>query len=241
MFDLNPEDEKVTDLKYSFTNLKEYTQKELLSMEKEMLGLYITGHPLQNLRMEIERQTNINTIQMRNIHEEEQDEMVSVPQNYKDGQIVKFAGIINSVKKKYTKNNKIMAFVTVEDLYGQAEIIVFENCYQQASNILLNDKIVLIEGRLSIREDEETKIVANKITEFGESKSNSIIIDITNLDESVKKKLRGAIKFFSGDKNNTAISVKENEQLKPCGGIYVTDSILEEFKELVGQERVSKG
>ena len=241
MFDLNPEDEKVTDLKYSFTNLKEYTQKELLSMEKEMLGLYITGHPLQNLRMEIERQTNINTIQMRNIHEEEQDEMLSVPQNYKDGQIVKFAGIINSVKKKYTKNNKIMAFVTVEDLYGQAEIIVFENCYQQASNILLNDKIVLIEGRLSIREDEETKIVANKITEFGESKSNFIIIDITNLDESVKKKLRGAIKFFSGDKNNTAISVKENEQVKPCGGIYVTDSILEEFKELVGQERVSKG
>lgn len=240
MFDLNLEDEKVNDLKYSFITLKEYTPKELLSMEKEMLGLYITGHPLEGIRTQIAQSTNINTMKMRNLYEEEQNEVNSKILEYKDGQMVKFAGIISSVKKKYTKSNKIMAFVTIEDLYGQAEVIVFENCYMQASNILINDQIVLIEGRLSIREDEETKIVANKITEFSENKKNEIIIDITNLEETKKNKLRGAIRFFSGDKNNISISVKENEEIKSCGGIYFNDIILKEFEELVGAERIEK-
>ncbi len=241
MFDLNPEDEQVNDLKYSFTNLKEYSKKELLSMEKEMLGLYISGHPLDGIREQIEKTTNINTLKMRKQQIEDNDEVYEVTKDYKDGQMVKFAGIISSVKKKYTKSNKIMAFVTIEDLYGQAEVIVFESTYMKSAEILLNDKIVLVEGRLSIREDEDTKIVANKITEFGEQKSNSLIIDITDLEEETLKKLRGAIKFFSGDKNNVAISVKENDEIKPCGGIYLTDAILNEFKELVGSSRVERG
>ncbi len=239
MFDLNPEDEQVNDLKYNFTILKEYSQKELLSMEKEMLGLYISGHPLEGIRREIEQKTNINTIKMKNL-QEEQNQLEDRITEYKDGQMVKIAGIITSVKKKYTKNNKIMAFVTIEDLYGQAEIIIFENCYAQSSNILLNEKIVLIEGRLSIREDEDVKIVANRITEFGQTKKNTLEIDITNLDEETKKKLRGAIKFFSGDKNNTALCVKENDEIKPCGGIYLTQNILNEFEELVGSGRIKR-
>ena len=239
MFDLAPEDEKMSDIKYNYNTLKEYTKRELLSMEKEMLGLYISGHPLDNLRAEIEKQTSINTMQMRQLHEnEEGTEEINITE-FKDGQNVKFAGIISSVKKKYTKNNKIMAFLTVEDLYGQAEIILFENCYQTCSDILLNDKIVVIEGRLSVREDEDTKIVANRITEFGEKKSKKFVIDITDLEEEAKKRLRGAIKFFSGDKNNIAIFVNEKEELKPCGGIYLTNEIRKQFEEIVGAERVN--
>ena len=240
MFDLAPEDEVISDIKYSYQTLKEYSKRELLSMEKEMLGLYISGHPLDNLREQIEKQTNINTMQMRKLHEEEENtEMQANMPEFKDGQNVKFAGIISSVKKKYTKTNKIMAFLTVEDLYGQAEIILFENCYQTCSDILLNDKIVVIEGRLSIREDEDTKIVANRITEFGEKKNKQFIIDITDLEEQTKQKLRGAIKFFSGDKNNIAIFVKEKENQKPCGGIYLTEEIKAQFEEIVGSQRVS--
>ena len=240
MFDLAPEDEQMSDIKYTYNTLKEYTDRELLSMEKEMLGLYISGHPLDKLRAQIEKEANINTAQMRMLHEDEQtgEEKLQMPA-FKDGQTVKFAGIISSVKKKYTKTNKIMAFLTVEDLYGQAEIILFENCYQTCSQILLNDKIVVIEGRLSVREDEDTKIVANKITEFGEKKNKKFVIDITNLEEEAKQKLRGAIKFFSGDKNNIPIYVKEQETLKPCGGIYITDEIRKQFEEIVGVEKVN--
>ena len=95
-----------------------------------------------------------------------------------------------------------MAFVTVEDLYGPTEVIVFESCYQNCSNILMEDNIVLVDGRLSIREDEDIKIVARDIKEFGEQKKKVLVLDITNTDDEQKEKLRGAIRFFSGEKNN---------------------------------------
>ena len=117
MFDLggnNQEENDLEKMKYVFTTLKEYTDKELLSMEKEMLGIYISGHPLQELKEQIEKNTNINTLKIREGLDELTENGVFP---YKDGQTVKFAGIINSIKKKYTKNNKLMAFVTIEDLY----------------------------------------------------------------------------------------------------------------------------
>lgn len=158
---------------------------------------------------------------------------------YQDGQNVKYAGIISSIKKKYTKNNKIMAFVTVEDLYGTAEIIVFENAYLKAGKSLIEENIVMIDGRLSIREDDTTTIIANDIKDFGEKKVQILTLDITNADEVQKDKLRGAIKYFNGDKNNINVQIKVNEQLKPCGQIYLTEEILGVFEDIIGKEKVS--
>lgn len=253
MFDLGKtEDEKIESMKYKFTTLKEFDEKELLSMEKEMLGIYISGHPLEKLRNSIEKVATINTLQM--IQMNEQNDLS------KDGKQVKYIGIINSIKKKYTKKNTLMAFITVEDLYGSTEIIVFDSCYSKAQNILLEENVVLVEGRLSIREDDDVKIVANNITEFNENsvqQSNNynkpnlnnvgtddpvrpkmVTINITNLTEEQKAKLRGAIKFFTGDKNNIAISVKNGDKILPCGAIYLTTEILEQFKEIVGEENI---
>ena len=170
-----------------------------------------------------------------------------------DGQNVTYAGIISSIKKKYTKNNKLMAFVTVDDLYGSAEIIVFESCYQTCANALLNDNIVLVEGRLSIREDEEPKIVAKTIKEFTdikneinstentnnlkEVKKKIFTLDITNLDELTREKLKGAIYFFKGEKNNIQMQIVNGEKKDLVrGGIYLNSEILTQFQELVGQE-----
>ena len=71
-----------------------------------------------------------------------------------------------------------------------------------------------------------------------DSKPKSLTINITNLSEEQKAKLRGAIKFFSGDKNNIAINVKNNEQILPCGAIYLNKEILEQFEEIVGKENI---
>ncbi len=231
-------------LKYKYTTLKEYTDQELLSMEKEMLGIYISGHPLEKYREQIEKQANINTLQIRDAKEISELEGDNInPENLsnkvqilKDGQFVKYAGIITSVKKKYTKNNKIMAFVTIEDLYGSCEIIVFENCYMKCSNELIDENIVLVEGRLSVREDEETKIVAREITKLSDNKKKALIINITKLDEKQKDKLRGALKFFAGDKNNIQVKIVNGEKEDPAGGLYVTKEILEELQEIVGTE-----
>ena len=240
MFDLDSMDnEDKEELKYTFTELKEFEDKELLSMEKEMLGIYISGHPLEKIREQIIKATNIDTVKMMEIKEEL--DATGNTLKYKDGQMVKYAGIISSIKKKYTKNNKLMAFATIEDLYGPAEIIIFENAYQNAANLLVTDNIVLVEGRLSIREDEDVKIVARDIKELSEAeyKQKILRINITNLDENAKKKLRGALKFFSGEKNNTPVQVINGENILDCGTIYLNKDILEELKELMGQEIVS--
>ena len=243
------EEESVTEqlekMKYNYIVLKEYSEKELLSMEKEMLGLYISGHPLEEYRNQILEHTNINTVTMKELKNPE-NELEEDRPNYRDGQMVVFAGIITDVKKKYTKTNKLMAFVTIEDLFGQCEVIVFENCYQMSANILVDESIVFVEGRLSIREDEDVKIVANKIYEFKPEEKQKvdcgkkIIIDITNLSDEQKNKLRGAIRFFTGTKNNCKIDIKNGERLDSAGGIYMNDKILQEFIEIVGEENLIK-
>ena len=248
MFDMggnnDDSENELEKLKYNYTTLKEYTDQELLSMEKEMLGIYISGHPLEKYREQILKQANINTLQIKEHSELSQMEnadmeMVSNRGTngiLKDGQFVKFVGIITSVKKKYTKNNKIMAFVTLEDLYGSIEVIIFENCYMQCSNELIDENIVLVEGRLSIREDEETKIVAREIKKLSDIKKQMLMIDITNLDTKKKDRLRGALKFFTGDKNNIQVEIKNGERLDPAGGLYITKEILEEIQQIVGVE-----
>ena len=248
MFDLGSEEEKeeLNEMKYKFEEHEELPEKELLSLEKEMLGIYISGHPLEKLREQIERQTNINTLELKKLDEqmstnlsEDNIQIQNEKPKYHDGQNVKYAGIITSIKKKYTKNNKIMAFVTIEDLYGTAEVLVFENAYLKAGKSLVEENIVMVDGRLSIREDDTTTIIANEIKDFGEQKQRILTLDITNLDEEHKDKLRGAICYFHGDKNNINVQIKVGEEYKPCGQMYVTDEILKFFREIIGAENVN--
>ena len=157
---------------------------------------------------------------------------------YKDGQNVKYAGIITSIKKKYTKNNKIMAFVTVEDLYGTVEVLVFENAYINAGKSLIEENIVMIEGRLSIREDDSTTIIANEIKDFGKQKKKIFTLDITTASEEQKERLRGALRYFQGDRNNMNVQIKIGEEQKPCGQIYWTEQIAKVFEDILGEEKV---
>ena len=238
MFDIVSNDD-TDEIKYNYIVLDELDKKELLLQEKEMLGIYISGHPLDSIRESIIKNTNINSLDLKKIGDNEEES------NFKDGQFVKYAGTITSVKKKYTKKNTIMAFVTVEDLYGSAEIIIFDSVYNRVSNILIEDNIILVEGRLSIKEDDVAKIVVRDIREFdanetsnSERKYTTLQIDITELDEEVKKRLRGAIKFFSGDRVNFKVQVVDKAQVKPCGAIYLTEEIVNVFKEIVGENNV---
>lgn len=248
MFDLMEENEEpIETKKYTFVEKEEFDEKELLSLEKEMIGIYISGHPLEKYGELIEKTTNINTLNMLKINEDM--EAYGKTLEYHDNQNVKYAGIITKLKKKFTKNNTIMAFVTIEDLYGSVELIVFDRVYHNSQSALLEENVVLVEGRLSIREEEPVKIVASKIQDLnansisqeGENrKINEVLIDITNLPEEAKDRLRGAIKFFAGDRANVKLEIVQNGQTKPCGGVYMTAEILEKFEEIVGKENIAK-
>ena len=251
MFDLGGDEEEKQKIKYSFDEQPEMNEKELLSIEKEMLGIYISGHPLEKIKNQILAQSTITSTDMRNIDElnlssnpEENAvpniESVSISDRPKfaDGQTVKIAGIITSVKKKITKSNKMMAFITIEDLYGQIEIIAFENVYMSSQNSLIEENVVLVEGRLSIREDEATKIVASKISNFEDNRPKTLYLNIEHISEEQKDKLRGAIKFFNGERNNIPVVIEIEGEIKPCGQIYCTEEILEVFEDIIGKENV---
>ena len=242
MFDIGTKQEKenMEKQKYKFEEYEEMPEKEMLSMEKEMLGIYISGHPLEKMREQIMHSTNINSLDLSKIAEqsdttnmeENTQQIQTTKSKFVDGQKVKYAGIITSIKKKYTKNNKIMAFITIEDLYGTAEIIAFENAVVNAGKSLIEENIVVVDGRLSIRDDQEPTIIANEIKDLGEEKPNVITFDITNYTEEQKEKLRCAIKYFSGDRNNMNVQVKIGEDIKPCGAIYYNDEVKKIFDRI---------
>ena len=257
------EDNSMDELKYKYIEQEEFSEREILSLEKEMLGIYLSGHPLEKLKNQIEMQATINTMdmaeldkQMANIEDLAEGEndgesgienieivmankgLSNKPSKFHDGQDVIFVGIISKIKKKFTKNNKIMAFVTIEDLYGTAEILAFENVYINSGEVLTEEKIVLVKGRLSVRDGEKTTIIAREITNFGEKKRKVLSLNITDIDEDTKVKLRGAIKFFTGEMNNIAVQIIDGDKTLPCGAIYCTDKIIKVFYDILGEERV---
>ena len=237
MFDISNSEEDIQKMKYNYMEMDEFSEKELLSMEKEMLGIYISGHPLEKYRKQLDEVTNFNTAQI----EETMEQMTAGEKcDLQDGQSVKLAGVITKIKKKFTKSNKVMAFVTIEDLYGSCELIVFESCYNKCSNLLIEESLILCEGRISIRDENDITIIANQITELKSNSQRRLVIDITDLPEETKEKLRGTIKFFEGEQNNLKVNVKNNGKETECGAIFVDNAgkTIEAFKDVVGEDRV---
>ena len=120
---------------------------------------------------------------------------------------------------------------------------------EDAIGVLFEENIVVVEGRLSIREDEPIKIVANNIRELKEeegkeeetqlTKPRLLSLNIETATEEQKARLRGAIKFFMGDKNNIAVEVIDGGFHKPCGALFLNEKTLEQFKEILGSENVT--
>ena len=97
---------------------------------------------------------------------------------------------------------------------------------------MVEENIVVVDGRLSIREEQEPTIIANEIKDLGEEKPKVVTFDITNFTEEQKEKLRCAIKYFSGDKNNMNVQVKIGEDIRPCGAIYYNEEIKKIFDKI---------
>ncbi len=238
MFDMFSNEEEVAP-KYKFIEFPEFETKEFLGFEKEMLGIYLSGHPLDKYKKKLNTLTNINSLNLLEITEEMQETGRTV--NYQDGQTVKIAGIISKIKKKITKNNSLMAFVSLDDLQGSFETIVFESVYMRYEQYLEEDKIILIEGRLSIREDEEPKIIAQNIKEIinsDDEEDNVLNIDISDFSEEKKEDLRTLIRFYSKMNNkNCNINVIVNGEVRPCGKILLDKDNIEKFRNLVENDK----
>jgi len=224
---------------YVFHELEEFDTVDFLSMEKEMMGIYLSGHPLEKFKNKIEKNTNINSLEISEIDTELQE--TGKLSKHKEDEYIKAIGIISKVKKKITKNNSVMCFLTLDDLYGSFEVIVFETTYNKFAHAIEEEKIVLVEGRLSIREDEPTKIVATTIKELvqDEDAISKIVINITSFSEDKKQELREAIRFAAKQPNpETVVEVLVDNEARNCGKILADKALLNNWQETFGKGNI---
>jgi DNA polymerase-3 subunit alpha len=160
----------------NYPNDEPFPERTRLSMEKEVAGIYISGHPLSEYKEILEDFNADSSMFVDDTDEEGTDENVTSQDMLKDGQMVEIAGIISERQTKATRSNDMMAFITLEDLLGDVEVIVFPRQLKLYSAIINVDNIVGVRGRVSNREGEAAKLVAEKIWELkkGIQNKNSI-------------------------------------------------------------------
>ena len=159
LFDI-PGTETEIDTSDDLPNIPEFPKKLMLQNEKELIGMYISGHPLAEYEQTLKRYSNLTSTDFIDDVDEENAEGNGRPK-LKDGQVVKFGGMITAKSVKYTKvGSKAFCFLTVEDMYGSVEVIVFSKIYEKFAHRLGVDQVLVIQGRISAKEDEATKIVA---------------------------------------------------------------------------------
>ena len=162
--------EAVQDTQIALPDIPELSKRELLSMEKETTGLYLSGHPMDEYR-ELARQAEAASI--RKIIDDLSGE--SEKPVYRDGMNVRLACVITGVRLKSTKNGSMMAYVTVEDESASIELVVFPRALQQCGAYLTEDSAVLLTGRIDAREDEAPKVLLNEAQPLTESAVNSTL------------------------------------------------------------------
>ena len=141
---------------HTLPNLPDYPLRQRLALEKEIAGVYITGHPLDDYR-DVLGKLPFSTADLDGL-EEREDRGLSL-----DGQIVVMGGILTEVKGKATKKGAYMGFITLEDLTGQIECLVFPKVYERYQGMMAVDDLVVLHGRLSIREEEAPKLLVEKL------------------------------------------------------------------------------
>ena len=162
LFDFASEEDK-KDYEIKFPELEEYSKEIKLGFEKEVLGIYLSGHPLEDY--EAKWRKNISAVTSDFLLDEETNEV-----KVKDNEVVIVGGMITEKTIKYTKNNKTMAFITLEDLVGTVEVIIFPKDYEKYHHLLNEDEKVFIRGRANVEEEKDGKIICEQIYSFDDTK-----------------------------------------------------------------------
>ncbi|MCL2373018.1 MAG: DNA polymerase III subunit alpha [Defluviitaleaceae bacterium] len=168
LFDMGgPEEEAQTDHETDeLPNIPEFPTRLMLQDEKELLGVYVSGHPLAEYEATLRQYTSTTSIDLQ---DPDSDDEESETPKIKDGDKIKYGGMITGKSVKYTKkDNKPFCFLTVEDMYGAVEILVFPQAYEKFSSGLNADQVLVVQGKISKREDEATKIVAEDMLFYEE-------------------------------------------------------------------------
>ena len=232
-FDIVSEEEK-KEFEIRMPDLDEFNKETILAFEKEVLGIYLSGHPLEGYRDIMEKMSTARTADFQ------QDEDTGLPKVV-DGQKVVLGGMITDKTIKYTKNNKVMAFFTLEDLVGTVEVVVFPRDYEKCQALLNDEEKVFIQGRVSAEDDRPSKLILEKIRSF-EDIPRELWIQFPDREAYGEKEqeLLADLKQSPG-KDSVVIFLRDVKAMKKLSAAYhveITDSWLESMCKKYGDSNV---
>ena len=236
--------------KVEIPRLDEFTPSEKLAMEKEVTGMYLSGHPVSEYSDLFRRKAVVSMGEIQKDAAEHGD-------RFRDGNRVRVLGAVQSVKQKLTKSSGTMAFVTLEDLFGSMELLVFPNVYSRSHTLLREGQIVLAEGRISLTEEKDTKLVCDRIDppplpgqalSSGESpqqpKKHSsrpgLYLKVPGKDSREYRKAMQYIAIFDGP-TELYLYFQDTGKLVRAPAVYRVDAnpvLVRELKRLLGSENV---
>ena len=233
LFDFAAEEDKAA-FKIKIPQVSEYGKEDLLAFEKEVLGFYISGHPLEEYEEQWKR--GISHVTADFLPPEEGEE-----QRIRDGERAIVGGMITSKTMKATKNNKMMAFITVEDLVGSVEVIVFPRDYEKNASMLNVDSKVFVSGRISAEEDRASKLILEKIVPFDIPKKE-LWIQFSDMEEYSRREqeLYRALMDSEGEDEVIIYVRKEKKKkiLPASRNVHVSDLLLEKLSLDFGEKNV---
>ena len=234
LFDIVEEEEK-EGLALKLPDVGEYPKEMKLAFEKEVLGIYVSGHPLEEYEAAWRKKISNTTADFAY---DEETQGVRV----KDGVKAVIGGLIAGKTIKYTKDNKIMAFLTIEDLVGTVEVIVFPKTYEQSASFLTEDAKVFVQGRVSVEEDKDGKLICEKIVPFTELKKK-VWIKFPDM-EAYKAAEAGLMDTLRESEGKDGIVIyienpKAKKELPPNQNVEADEDLVNRLQEQFGRENVT--
>ncbi len=233
LFDIVSEEEKA-ELEIKMPDVGEYDKELLLSFEKEVLGFYVSGHPMEEYEALWSKYITAKTTDFY-LDEETHRTVVE------DGSRATIGGMIMDKKIKYTKNDQIMAFLTVEDMVGSVEVIVFPKDYEKNSYKLTDENKVFIQGRVSVEEERDGKLISEKITAFDEI-PRKVWLKFPDMDSYISQEKQLFDSIAQSDGNDTiVIYLEDSKQMKtlpPNRNIKANGEVLERLRGMLGENNV---
>ena len=233
LFDFAAEEDKEA-FKVKIPVVAEYNKGDLLAFEKEVLGFYISGHPLEEYEEQWKR--GISHVTTDFLPPEEGE----LPKVH-DGERATVGGMITTKTMKATKTNKMMAFITIEDLVGTVEVIVFPRDYEKIGKMLNVDDKVFVSGRISAEEDRASKMILESIRPFSEPKKE-LWIQFTDLEEFKCREPELLSTIMDSEGSDSVIIYVKKEKMKkvlPASrNIKITDELLGRLYQIFGEKNV---
>ena len=222
--------------------LPEMSKSEMLNLEKETMGIYISGHPMDAYRSLLR---NTRVVHIADLMDEEK--------NFQDDQIVSVAGIVQAVKMKTTRSNSMMAYVTVEDDTAAMEMLAFSNVLNQYGGYLKENAPVVVTGRLSIRDEKDAQIVINRarpMSDFADRElepepeapkqnrihQGTLYLRLPSEDQKLYPKIKAILNMFPGESG--AVIFFEDTRQRRGTRCAIMDSMLAELKNVLGEANV---